>query len=292
MLLLGPPPLRLVLLLPPPPPPAPHGRRHLTTRCMEGYLGHDDEDAMAIQQILEGPRDEKDMDGLLGVRGTMPSSPCPFYCSDANGDNARPRLRTSCIYGSSLAVALHPSAYWQVVYASNQLEGGYCSSTRDDCMAAQTLEDRETEEFLKQIWLGLRTPKEGWRCGRRGHRKRRTHPWKLECSEKLPLASGGRKCTVRKNNDHWTQKEMNSLVNGVAKYGAGKWKEVKQQYFSQSIRTATNIKDKWRNLLKAYVGTTKPNKKWRLDPPLITRIRRLADKYPPRRRSATVAVER
>ena len=34
--------------------------------------------------------------------------------------------------------------------------------------------------------------------------------------------SGGRKDSTRKNNEHWTQYEVQQLVNGVSEYGIGK----------------------------------------------------------------------
>ncbi|WVZ59124.1 hypothetical protein U9M48_009317, partial [Paspalum notatum var. saurae] len=63
--------------------------------------------------------------------------------------------------------------------------------------------------------------------------------------------SKGGKCTSRKNNDHWTEDEMEELLDGVSKKGIGKWSKVKECYFSLSIRTVVHLKDKWRNLMRA-----------------------------------------
>ncbi|EEC79332.1 hypothetical protein OsI_20187 [Oryza sativa Indica Group] len=56
---------------------------------------------------------------------------------------------------------------------------------------------------------------------------------------------------LRKNNEHWTLKEITELVKGVSKNGVGSWTKLKRDFFSTSIRTAVHLKDKWRNLLKA-----------------------------------------
>ncbi|CAD6340776.1 unnamed protein product [Miscanthus lutarioriparius] len=61
-----------------------------------------------------------------------------------------------------------------------------------------------------------------------------------------------REYTRRKNNSRWTAKEVEILVQGVSKFGVGRWALLKQQFFETSIRTSVNLKDKWRNLLKAY----------------------------------------
>ncbi|XP_062200296.1 uncharacterized protein LOC133902981 [Phragmites australis] len=128
----------------------------------------------------------------------------------------------------------------------------------------------------------------GWKTRSRKTRKKRISPWQnLVCFGGLSLASFSRGYTTRKNNSRWTQKEVESLVNGVSEYGVGRWTEVKRTYFSPSVRTAVNLKDKWRNLLKAYDVKYKSNKKGKiqkttqlhLEQPLIDWIRELADKY-------------
>ncbi|CAD6212786.1 unnamed protein product [Miscanthus lutarioriparius] len=86
------------------------------------------------------------------------------------------------------------------------------------------------------------------RSGRRGTRERRTSPWDPMFFERRV----SREYTSRKNNRRWTAKEVERLVQGVSKFGAGQWTQLKQNFFKTSIRTAVNLKDKWRNLLKAY----------------------------------------
>ncbi|KAL6650349.1 hypothetical protein ACP70R_009274 [Stipagrostis hirtigluma subsp. patula] len=66
---------------------------------------------------------------------------------------------------------------------------------------------------------------------------------------------------TRRNNDHWTSDEVRKLVKGVLELGVGRWTRVMSDYFpSTSIRTPTNLKDKWKNLVKACKGQVKPHK--------------------------------
>ncbi|XP_025014930.2 uncharacterized protein LOC8264869 isoform X2 [Ricinus communis] len=56
----------------------------------------------------------------------------------------------------------------------------------------------------------------------------------------------------RRRHRRWTPSEVMKLVDGVSKYGVGKWTHIKKLLFSSSsYRTSVNLKDKWRNLLKA-----------------------------------------
>uniref|UniRef100_A0A0A9B5Y4 Uncharacterized protein n=1 Tax=Arundo donax TaxID=35708 RepID=A0A0A9B5Y4_ARUDO len=98
--------------------------------------------------------------------------------------------------------------------------------------------------------------------------------------EKVPSARRSGEYTARKNNSHWTAKEVKSLVQGVSKLGVGPWSKLKKKYFKTSIRTAVHLKDKWRNLLKAYEGNVIKDMLLDLEPPLVERIRQLAAKYP------------
>lgn len=102
----------------------------------------------------------------------------------------------------------------------------------------------------------------------------------------VPTANGGMR---RKHHRPWTLSEVVKLVEGVAKYGAGRWSEIKRLAFaSYSYRTSVDLKvsgrsvepakanfivytvgllaftirlksaiiiqDKWRNLLRASVA--------------------------------------
>ncbi|XP_039033807.1 uncharacterized protein LOC120169751 isoform X2 [Hibiscus syriacus] len=99
----------------------------------------------------------------------------------------------------------------------------------------------------------------------------------------VPTAKGG---TRRKHHRAWTLSEVMKLVEGVSKYGAGRWSEIKRLAFaSYSYRTSVDLKDKWRNLLKASFAQTPMYKganlrKHPLMPipaPILLRVRELAE---------------
>ncbi|XP_008462321.3 uncharacterized protein LOC103500701 isoform X3 [Cucumis melo] len=70
----------------------------------------------------------------------------------------------------------------------------------------------------------------------------------------VPTTKGGMR---RKHHRAWTLVEVIKLVEGVSKCGAGKWSEIKKLSFSSySYRTSVDLKDKWRNLLKASLVQT------------------------------------
>lgn len=54
----------------------------------------------------------------------------------------------------------------------------------------------------------------------------------------------------------WTREESELVIEGVAKYGYGEWAAIQKELFAESARTSTDIKDRWRNMLKA---ASKPN---------------------------------
>ncbi|XVF25200.1 hypothetical protein REPUB_Repub13aG0192800 [Reevesia pubescens] len=99
----------------------------------------------------------------------------------------------------------------------------------------------------------------------------------------MPTAKGG---TRRKHHRAWTLSEVMKLVEGVSKYGAGRWSEIKRLAFaSYSYRTSVDLKDKWRNLLKASFAQTPADKgvNSRKHPsipipaPILLRVRELAE---------------
>ncbi|XWS16183.1 hypothetical protein CRYUN_Cryun34aG0063100 [Craigia yunnanensis] len=96
-------------------------------------------------------------------------------------------------------------------------------------------------------------------------------------------AKGG---TRRKHHRAWTLSEVMKLVEGVSKYGAGRWCEIRRLAFaSYSYRTSVDLKDKWRNLLKASFAQTPVDKgvNSRKHPsipipaPILLRVRELAE---------------
>ncbi|KAF8047484.1 hypothetical protein N665_3001s0002 [Sinapis alba] len=65
----------------------------------------------------------------------------------------------------------------------------------------------------------------------------------------------------RKHHRAWSLSEVKKLVEGVSRYGVGKWSVIKRLSFSSySHRTPVDLKDKWRNLLRASFTRTPVNK--------------------------------
>ncbi|XP_017697729.2 uncharacterized protein LOC103704887 isoform X2 [Phoenix dactylifera] len=96
------------------------------------------------------------------------------------------------------------------------------------------------------------------------------------------------KCGVRrKHHRAWTLGEVLKLVEGVARYGAGRWSEIRRLAFaSYSYRTSVDLKDKWRNLLRASLAQdptdegAKNSRKHASVPiptPILSRVRELAE---------------
>lgn len=93
----------------------------------------------------------------------------------------------------------------------------------------------------------------------------------------------------RKHHRAWTLCEVLKLVDGVARLGAGKWSEIKRIAFaSYTYRTSVDLKDKWRNLLRASFAlrTTEKGAKISRKPsslpipiPILMRVRELAEMH-------------
>lgn len=94
----------------------------------------------------------------------------------------------------------------------------------------------------------------------------------------------------RKHHTVWTIAEVRKLIDGVSQYGVGRWSRIKKLFFPTSAhRTSVDIKDKWRNLLKASgiqeqnkrQGEKRRNMAWRpLPKPILRRVCELAIMYP------------
>ncbi|KAL0801673.1 hypothetical protein Bca101_056849 [Brassica carinata] len=100
-----------------------------------------------------------------------------------------------------------------------------------------------------------------------------------------PMMQGGG--LRRKHHRAWTLSEVMKLVEGVSKYGAGKWSEIKKLSFSSySHRTSVDLKDKWRNLLRASfaqnpsnsVGSFKKHGSMHIPMEILLQVRELAEK--------------
>ncbi|WCJ34471.1 TRF-like 8 [Euphorbia peplus] len=59
-------------------------------------------------------------------------------------------------------------------------------------------------------------------------------------------------CDRRKHQRMWTLAEVSKLIDGIAQCGTGRWTDIKKLSFSSSAyRTPVDLRDKWRNLLRA-----------------------------------------
>ncbi|KAH9320971.1 hypothetical protein KI387_015610, partial [Taxus chinensis] len=99
----------------------------------------------------------------------------------------------------------------------------------------------------------------------------------------VPTAKGG---TRRKHHRAWTLGEVMKLVEGVSRCGPGRWSEIKRLAFSAyQHRTSVDLKDKWRNLIRASNAQLQTNKEGRtqrkhasipIPAPILARVRELA----------------
>lgn len=104
----------------------------------------------------------------------------------------------------------------------------------------------------------------------------------------VPTAKGGIR---RKHHRPWTLRDVMKLVEGVSRCGVGKWADIKKVAFSSSAyRTSVDLKDKWRNLLRAsnlQLQTSKEAENRRkhasvpIPVPILVRVRELSAMQPP-----------
>ncbi|CAA6662625.1 unnamed protein product [Spirodela intermedia] len=112
------------------------------------------------------------------------------------------------------------------------------------------------------------------------------------------LAGQGAKCVARRKHHRlWTLAEVMKLIEGVSRYGVGRWTKIKRLLFSSSgHRTSVDLKDKWRNLLRASGAHTRSKneiegkkKPWSglVPQSVLRRVRDLAAIHPyPRERAS------
>ncbi|CAM0884242.1 unnamed protein product [Alopecurus aequalis] len=100
-------------------------------------------------------------------------------------------------------------------------------------------------------------------------------------------------CLKRKHHRAWTLSEVQNLVDGVARFGIGKWSEIRRLSFaSYSYRTSVDLKDKWRNLIRASQTQLSPVNDGGcprksnpsiipIPPDILLRVKELAELHPP-----------
>ncbi|KAJ8543954.1 hypothetical protein K7X08_025572 [Anisodus acutangulus] len=92
----------------------------------------------------------------------------------------------------------------------------------------------------------------------------------------------------RKHNKYWSTPEVVKLVEGVSKYGVGRWSGIKRMFFQSSVRRSpADLKDKWRNLLRTSsrqlrrgVDAKKKHGVRSIPHEVLNRVRELAVIYP------------
>ena len=113
------------------------------------------------------------------------------------------------------------------------------------------------------------------------HRKPTPSQRKMQAESNGTPGANGRRS---KHHNPWTLEEAVALVDGVAKCGGGKWADIKKLGFPAiEHRTAVDLKDKWRNLLRIAMLPHQPvknagDKKREIPPELLARVRELAAK--------------
>ncbi|RDX80848.1 Telomere repeat-binding protein 4, partial [Mucuna pruriens] len=135
-------------------------------------------------------------------------------------------------------------------------------------------------------------------------RKGRLKKEKHECDESFPSESEdgcstskrSRRKDRRKHQKMWTLPEVLKLVEGISEYGVGRWTDIKRFLFSSSsYRTPIDLRDKWRNLLRASSAhknkrEVEQNDELALRPlpfNVVDRVRELAEIHPyPRQRGS------
>ena len=83
----------------------------------------------------------------------------------------------------------------------------------------------------------------------------------VRATEKLvevdPLKKEG--VAVRRKRRAWTIEEIQKLIIGVQRHGKGNWAVIHSKMEFDSSRTATDLKDKWRNLVDVREKSKTPS---------------------------------
>ncbi|KAL6885441.1 hypothetical protein ACP4OV_010220 [Aristida adscensionis] len=219
--------------------------------------------AMDICLLLADPIDEKDINVYLGGHFMMPTA---YVILSSHALSFEPACRAWFTQAVTLVPICPLDDYAHQQSGNDSFSVSWDVAVEDE----QAFADRRVEDYLEPSMLDL--------SKRRGQRRRRSTPWRVEINHLLDLVKpatktrrNGVKPTAkrrkndlvkpnkrkRKNKKHMTFQEVANLVKGASKHGAGNWKMVHDDYFQTSIRSDTNLKDKWRNLVKACKGRVK-----------------------------------
>ncbi|VAH03895.1 unnamed protein product [Triticum turgidum subsp. durum] len=273
------------------------GSNSPTQAEIEVYSAYLDYDAMDFQAVLEGPQDEHDIEKLFGgAMFTSCGARSATYIKEANLTHEiecefySPTSDHGMIQTLAPATALPEKEEAPVTMAlggggeedKNRKGGGKghplpCQRrSMRLALAATPLEEGACATFIVDLLDYM--PKSGWRHRSRLRSARKRGIWSLNTEQTFLLPNHLGKCGHRKNNDHWTYEEMKKLVDALYISGVGNWTKLKHENFSTSVRTAMNLKDKWRNLKKAYTGNAKKRILPTLDKDCVEKIQKLASK--------------
>ncbi|KAK9823041.1 hypothetical protein WJX81_002525 [Elliptochloris bilobata] len=101
-----------------------------------------------------------------------------------------------------------------------------------------------------------------------------------------PPPMGAKFDTPRRTVKPFSEVEVETLVEGVVKYGTGRWREILTAADAEGrfdpVRTGVDLKDKWRSLKSAVMGN-KDTRRVALKEEWKEKIRRIAEAEPPRR---------
>ncbi|KAG2722639.1 hypothetical protein I3760_02G136000 [Carya illinoinensis] len=167
---------------------------------------------------------------------------------------------------------------------------GVRSSQTDDDIGSKVLKRRYADQIQQPFFAELEKERQNSVMGRieRGENLGRSQEDSSGDNSDdnvvtVPTAKGGMR---RKHHRAWTLVEVMKLVEGVSKCGAGRWSEIKRLAFaSYSYRTSVDLKDKWRNLLKASFAQAPPDDGMNsrkptsmpIPEPILVRVRELAE---------------
>ncbi|XP_011094644.2 uncharacterized protein LOC105174291 isoform X2 [Sesamum indicum] len=247
------------------------------------------------------PAEESSVKAIQVPFGSLVQNECPESCAydmvrSSDRGNLMTKSKDSRISSENqkkkdvFAGAIHLKKRDDSVSAATQKK-------RDDNVAAVHLKKREDNVTAVHIKkrddnITAVSPKKPDDCDATVRQKKRDDYLTAESSEEV----NGR----RKHHRLWTIAEVKKLIDGVAEYGVGRWSRIKKLFFSASAhRTSVDLKDKWRNLLKASgiqsqgsrQGEKKRNMAWRpLPKSILRRVCELATIYPyPKGRKTKIA---
>eukprot|EP00891_Asterochloris_glomerata_P001782 jgi/Astpho2/1782/Aster-07544 len=168
---------------------------------------------------------------------------------------------------------------------SERRPGSWAAGTQELYTDTETLQDSESPGADSSGDEDAAAPCKSSRSRRR---PRRTALRRFNCGDEedsdVSDAEAGR--VRRKHHNPWSLEETIALVNGVEACGGGKWADIKKRnYRAIEHRSAVDLKDKWRNLMRVailppHAVRTKCLKRREVPSELLDRVRKLSNITP------------